>query len=134
MIKPYYTTLLIWLSLLTGELHSLWENSTAKANWILTEKREMLIEWNVKYATDELWFILMAWAMLLYKPNRINRTTVAAYLYFCIVDMCMYFYNYKREGYAAIYTFLLIAWVIIYNRNGKHRTDNRQRITIAGKF
>lgn len=85
----------------------------------------MLIHWNVKYATDELWSILMVCAILVYKPNRINKTTVTAYLYFCIVDAGMYFHNYKLRDYESIYTFLLIAWVVIYNVKG--RTTNRQR-------
>lgn len=92
----------------------------------------MFIHWNVKYVSDELWGILMACAILVYKPNRINKTTVTAYLYFCIVDAGMYFYNYKLKEYESIYTFLLIAWIIIYNRNGKHTSNNRDGIAYSG--
>lgn len=82
----------------------------------------MPVQWNVKYATDELWFILMAAAILLYVPNRTNKATVKAFLIYCSLDLVMYFYNYKQEGYGAIYTILLISWILIYN-NGqrKHR-------------
>lgn len=127
-MKKYRTTLLIWASLLIGELHSLWEKCTTNQNWILTKKVVMPIEWNVKYVSDEVWFIMMALAILFYEKNRINRTTVLAYTAFCIIDMFMYFYNYKREGYGAVYTFLLIAWILIYNY-GSERSANRQRIS-----
>lgn len=128
-MRKYATTLIIWASLIIGELHTLWENSTKEANWIWTKNVQMPIQWNVKYAADEVWFILMAVAILLYVPNRINRTTVLAYLTFCILDLVMYFYNYKQEGYEAIYTYLLIAWILIY-RHG-NSTTNRQRDIIA---
>jgi hypothetical protein len=127
MIKQYYTTLIIWFSLLVNELHTLWEGSAAKSNWIWKANVVMPDQWNVKYATDELWFILMALAILFYKPNRINKASVLAFLFFCVADMFMYFYNYKQAGYEAIYTFLLIAWITIYNYNGKRiRTTDRQ--------
>lgn len=126
VIKQYYTTVIIWLSLLVNELHTLWENSSKVENWILETNVPMLLQWNVKYATDEIWFILMALAILCYKPNRINKATVKAFLCFCVVDMMMYFYNFKQEGYQGIYTFLLIAWILFYNYGKRIRTTDRQ--------
>lgn len=76
----------------------------------------MPVQWNVKYVTDELWFILMALAILYYVPNRVNRTTVKAYLVFCVLDLVMYFYNYKQEGYGWVYVALLITWITVYNK------------------
>lgn len=130
MIRTYATTLIIWASLLIGELHTFWENSTRRENWILTKSVVMPMQWNVKYATDQAWFILMAFAIYLYLPNRINRTTALAYALFCIADTFMYFYNYKQEGYGWVYTFLLITWIIIYN-HGSRRTTNRQGIVAS---
>lgn len=127
MIRQYATTLIVWASLLVGELHTFWENGTAKVNWILTKEVVMPIQWNVKYAADELWFILMAFAIYLFKDNRINRTTALSYAVFCMADMFMYFYNYKQEGYGAMYTLLLITWIIIYN-HGSSRSANRQGV------
>lgn len=119
--------------MLIGELHTFWENSTEKANWILTREVVMPIQWNVKYATDEVWFVLMAFALYLFRPNRINRTTALAYGVFCMADMFMYFYNYKQEGYGAVYTLLLITWIIIYNYDTRRggSTAKRQRITTS---
>lgn len=124
-MRNYATTLIIWASLIIGELHTLWENSKQTANWIISKRVEMPVQWNVKYATDEIWFVLMGFAIYLYLPNRINRATVKAYIAFCFLDMLMYFYNYKQQGYEAVYTFLLITWVLIYN----YGTTNRQGIS-----
>ena len=124
-LKQYATTLIIWASLIIGELHTLWENSKVSENWIITKYVPMPVQWNVKYVTDEIWFIMMGVAIYLFIPNRINRTTVKSYTLFCAWDLVMYFYNYKQAGYEAIYTYLLIAWIIIYNRNG-NSTSNRQ--------
>ncbi len=132
-MKKYRTTLLIWASLLVSELHSLWENCKVNQNWIFKERVVMSVQWNVKNVTDEIWFIMMALAILVYEKNRINRTTVLAYTAFCIIDMFMYFYNYKREGYGAVYTFLLIAWILIYNHGRSKRPANGQRITYASR-
>lgn len=77
----------------------------------------MPVQWNIKYITDELWFILMAIAILFYIPNRINKATVKAYLVFCVLDLVMYFYNYKQEGYEWMYMILLVSWVWIYNNS-----------------
>ena len=88
----------------------------------------MPVQWNIKFVTDELWFVLMGVALLVYVPNRINRTTAIAYTLFCIADVLMYFYNYKQAGYGAMYTFLLIAWILIYNNESK-RAANRPGIS-----
>ena len=126
-MRKYATTLIIWASLIISELHSFWENTTQQANWILDEYVPMSVQWNVKNVTDELWFIMMGVALLVYVPNRINRTTAAAFTLFCIADFFMYFYNYKQAGYGALYTFLLIAWILIYNHGT--RPKDRERIS-----
>lgn len=125
-MRKYATTLIIWASLLTNELHSLWENSHAT---ITVMGNKMSMQWYVWFACNSLWGVLMGLSLWLYVPNRINRTTVMAYTLFCVCDLVMYFYNYKQSGYEAIYTYLLIAWILIY-RNG-NSTTNRQRDIIT---
>ncbi len=126
-MKNYATTLIIWLSLLNNELHTLWEHSSKT---IIVNGSAMSVQWYVWFACNSIWGLLMGLAFWLYVPNRINRTTVKAYTLFCAWDLVMYFYNYKQAGYEAIYTYLLIAWIIIYNRNG-NSTSNRQGNLIA---
>lgn len=125
-MKTYATTLLLWLALLVGELHTLWEDSTKEVNWILSEKVMMPIQWNVKYAGDELMGILVALSIVFYRGNRINNTAAKVFFLYYIADCVFYFYNFKREGYDWIYTFLMISWIIIYNRNGRINTSKRQ--------
>jgi len=131
-LKRYATTLIIWASLLLSELHTFWENSTQTANWILTKRVEMVMQWNVKYATDEAWFVLMALALLVYEKNRINLATVKSYLVFTVCDVGMYFYNYKQEGYEWMYLILLITWIIFYNGK-RSRPKDRQGITFEAQ-
>lgn len=80
----------------------------------------MPLNWNVKYLTDEVLFIMMGFAVLYYVPNRTNRTSVISYIVFCVIDLLMYFINYKTDGYGFIYTALLITWILIYN-HGRDR-------------
>lgn len=119
-MKKYATSLILWASLLISELHTLFGSQLT--NWILAKRVDMPLNWNIKYATDELWFVMMGFAILFYTPNRINRASVISYIVFCIIDLLMYFVNYKTEGYGAIYTALLITWIIVYNHGSKHRT------------
>ena len=126
-MKQYSTTILLWAALLVGEVHTLWENSTKEENWIIAANVKMPVQWNVKFAGEELIGVLVALAMVLYRPNRINYTATRVFLLYYIADFLLYFYNYKREGYGWIYTFTLIAWILIYN-HGK-RPKDRQRIS-----
>lgn len=131
-MKKYAVTILLWISLLYSEIHTLFEGEPVKyENWIIAEYVPMPLQQNVKIATDEGWFIfifaIMYVALVGGQNNRINRTTVKAFIWFCVMDAILYFYNYKGEFYGFNYTFLMIVWILIYNRDGKRiRTTNRQ--------
>lgn len=121
----YITSILLYASLLLGEVHTLFENASTKpVNWILFREVPMSLQWNVKMVTDQLWFIFILVAMWFYRPNRINNTTVITFIGYAIIDFAMYFINYKTYEYGIVYTGLLIAWIIIYNL-----TYDRSRIT-----
>ena len=119
----YITSILIWVSLLVNEAHTLF---TGRGN-VNFHGRVMDIQWAAWFIGNSVWGVLMAAAILLYRPNRINITTVKAYLIFCSIDLAMLLINYKQAGYEGIYTALLISWILIYN----HGTKNRQGITIT---
>jgi high-affinity Fe2+/Pb2+ permease len=130
-MKQYSTTLLIWASLIAGEIHTFFENLNVVQNWILFDNVPMDIQWNVKFVGNEIQGVLIALALLTYKKNRINDTTAKVYVGYLIADLFLYFCNYKRDGYEWMYLFILISWILIYNRNGKRiRTTDRQGITI----
>lgn len=123
-MKTYATTLILWASLLINEAHALFEDSAKIFH-------NMPLQWYVWFACNSIWGLLMGLAFWLYVPNRINRTTVKAYTLFCAWDLVMYFYNYKQAGYEAIYTYLLIAWIIIYNRNGNNTSNRKGNLITA---
>lgn len=127
-MKRYATTLLLWASLLVGEVHTFWEDSTKSENWIIGEKVEMPIQWNLKYAGDEVIGILIALAIVFYNRNRINETAAKVFVVYHIADFMFYFYNFKREGYELVYFIILIFWILIYNHGCKH-TSKRQGAT-----
>jgi len=120
-MRKYLTTLIIWASLMVNELHSLWETSSKT---IVAGGVSMPVQWYVWFLCNSAWGIMMAAAMYFYAQNRINRTTILAYLLFCCADIVMFLYNYKQEGYESVYTILLISWILIYN----HGDNNRQGI------
>lgn len=127
-MRAIATTILLWLTLIVGELHTLWENSSVNANWIISDYIPMTMQWNVKLLGDEVILVLLALAILMWKDNRINRTAVRVYLIYAILDFALYFYNYKQKGiYEWVYLMVIISWVLIYNHYGKRsRTTNGQ--------
>jgi hypothetical protein len=130
VLKEHKSSLLIWLSLIIGELHTLFEQSSNTANWILNNKVVMTIQWNLKYAGDEVQGLLLALAILFFRRNKFNITTAKAFVFFYIIDTLFYFYNYKRDGYGWTYTLTLIAWILIYN-HGNKSTDRQGNIIAA---
>lgn len=118
-MKQYATTLILWASLLVNEAHTLFSD-----RMITYAGRPMALSWFVWFVSNSLWGVMVAAAILFYKDNRINRTTVKAYFLFCVVDAAMLFINFKQREYESIYTLLLIGWVIIYNHGTKERKGN----------
>lgn len=92
----------------------------------------MPIQWNVKFAEQELQAILVALAFVYYRDTKFNRTTAKAIVFYYILDLLFYFYNYKTDGYGWTYTLTLIAWVLIYNY-GRNTTSNRQGVIIEAE-
>jgi uncharacterized membrane protein YozB (DUF420 family) len=135
-VKEFLSTLFIWASLIVGEIHTLFENMTLKANWILTKSVVMPVQWNVKFAGEELQGILYALAFIFWEKTRINKTTAWAFLIYYVVDCIFYFYNYKQRegGYAVIYLIILISWILIYNNYGRKCTTDGSGIAAKIKW
>ena len=114
-MRKYATSYILALTIMLGELHTFWEKGEQHVeNWIVEEYRPMTVQWNVKYAIDELNPILYFVAMFLFVPNRVNKTTVLSFILFASVDTLSYFYNYKTYGYGWMYFLLVICWLIVY--------------------
>lgn len=113
-MRKYATSFILLAALTVGELHSLWANDTRVQNWILTEYRPMVMAWNVTFAGMQLTIILYFVAWLLYRSNKVNRTTVLAFFWFAIFDTIVYFYNYKIRDFGQMYYWFAAFWVISY--------------------
>ena len=116
-VMKYITTILIWVSLLVNESHTLFEKS-GNVNF---HGVVMPLQWAVWFISNSVWGIIMGAAILLYQKNRTNEASVKAYIIFCTIDLIMLLVNYKQSGYEAIYTALLISWLLIYNYGTKDR-------------
>jgi len=97
-----------------GELHSYWAKDTRVQNWIISVRRPMLISWNIKFVEMEVVVIMYFLAWTFYIKNRINKTTVEAFLILSIVDILFYFYNYKLGGFGSVYLWFALIWLVIY--------------------
>jgi hypothetical protein len=117
--------------MIVGELHTLWEQSNATANWIINDKVVMPIQWNVKYAGGEVQGLLIALALFFYKDTKFNRTTAKAVVFYYSLDLLFYFYNYKRDGYGWTYTLTLIVWLYFYNHGKRKRPADRPGVFIT---
>lgn len=113
-MRAYLTTFLLVLTLPIGELHMLWEGDTRAENWILTVDRTMLIKWNMKYVEAQVIVILYFAAWWLWKPNKVNWTTVIAFFWLAIIDTCMYFYDYKTGDFGKVYYWFVGIWFLVY--------------------
>lgn len=125
-MRKYLTTILLILSIFIAESHSyLGRYSAVKQNWILALDRTMELSWNVKLLSDQINAVIYFFAMYFYIPNKVNKTTVTAFIILCFIDMAMYFHNYKTLNYGSVYVWVVITWVcIFYIEVIKHKISN----------
>lgn len=113
-MRKYAVTWILFISLLIGEVHTFWEHSKTVSNWILFRYVPLLNQYNVKYTTDQVLFIIYICLPLLWVRNRVNITTVRTFILFNIYDTIMFFWNWKTYDYSAGYSLLIITWVLFY--------------------
>lgn len=116
-MRKYATTWILILSIIIAESYSFIPNEVAmrRENWIWTIDRTMEVSWNVKLLSDEINAILYFVAMLFYNSNRVNKTTVIAFIILCVIDLGMYIHNYKTLHYGSVYILALGIWLMIYS-------------------
>lgn len=117
-MKRYATTWILVISIAIAESHSYVPEryATEKQNWIYSIDRTMEIQWNVKYLSDQINAILYFLAMFFYNGNRVNRTTVVTFIILSIIELGMYFHNYKTLHYGSVYVWTLGIWFALYNQ------------------
>lgn len=122
-MRKHLTPILLILSIFIAESHSyLGKYSGVRQNWILTLDRTMELQWNVKYLSDQINAVIYFFAMYFYIPNKINKTTVTAFIILCFIDIGMYFHNFKTLNYGSVYVWGVIVWVSLFFREEiKHK-------------
>ncbi len=114
-MRKYASSIILSLSLFLGEIHTFWEKSAVKVeNWIIARHVPMTVQWNIKYAVQEFVIIFYFLAFALYVRNKVNRTTVLAFLMLAVLDTLVYFYNFKTYGFGGIYIWFVIFWIWMY--------------------
>lgn len=110
-MRKYLATILLILTLPIGELHTFWHNDRTVENWIINRPTPMLIQWNVKYLCDEIIPIFYFLAWYSYRPNRVNKATVSAFLLLAVLDLELYVNNFKTGRFGNVYLWFLAFWI-----------------------
>lgn len=118
-MRKWASTILLTAVIFIGELHTFWEKGGERVqNWIWKIERPMPLQWNIKYLTDEVSWLLVSLAVFLYLPNRLNKTVAAAFVFYQLFSLAWYFYNFKTYGFGWIYyataAFGFIAWYKVF--------------------
>lgn len=117
-MKKYLTTILLASTFFISEIHTYWEKKPVVVeNWIYKANKPMTVQWNVKYASMQVIYIIWFLAWIWYVPNKVNKAMVSTVFIWTILDTFMYFYNFKNYQYGPVYL-----WVgIIFLTNFKVR-------------
>jgi hypothetical protein len=116
-VRKYATTIVLFFSLLIGEIHTFWEKrSQEPIDLIWASDIFMSRQWYAKLIGLQINYTLYFFALYLYGgySNRVNRSSAVAFILFSLVDTLMFFYNYKTYGYGLAYFILLILWISAY--------------------
>lgn len=113
-LRKYLFIALLALSLALGELHSFWNKDTGVYNWILRDYVPMTIAWNIRTLASGLQPMIWFAAFWFYKPNRANRSALAAFILATSLDFLMLMYNYKRWGYGHLYLWVAGFWLLVF--------------------
>lgn len=74
----------------------------------------MTVAWNVRFAANQVQLILYPLAALLWRHNRVNKSTARCFYVLAIMDTIMYFWNYKTTDYGYIYFWYVGFFLIIH--------------------
>lgn len=118
-IRSHLTTWIICLTLFLGEVHTFsCFSDDAPENWILTAYKPMPQKWNVQYLFSQIKVPLYFLSFIVWRPTKINRTTIRAMLYAGIIDTIMYFYDFKNPMFfGSFYVWVISIWFLVYYWN-----------------
>lgn len=118
-MRNHATTWVLALTLILGELHTvpIFSDDPMKTeNWILRSYKPMTESWNMYYLESQLIKPLYFLAFLLWKRNKVNITTIKAFLFAGVIDTGMYFYNFKDPlFFGSFYVWMAAIWFLVYH-------------------
>lgn len=115
-MKNNLTTWILVLTLLLGELHTLPIFSDIKVeNWIWKAYKPMTQNWNMAFLEAQIKIPLYFLSFILWKPTKVNKTTIRTFFYAGILDLIMYLYNYKNPlFFGSFYVWMAGIWLLVY--------------------
>lgn len=115
----YLPTYLMCLMYAAGELWRL--GSLRVSNWFIAYYWPLTEEWNIKYASGELQWLIVSLMVFTYPSRRYkaNSVSIMVFIFWCCVNVWLHFYNFKTQNYEYVYLWLSLAWVLLYFWKGK---------------
>lgn len=111
--------MLIYGSFVVAELHRLFGTDSVTVGGV-----EMPMNWAVKYTCDQIIYVMLATALLIYRRCRANTVAVKVFFSWTIIDTIYYFYNYKQREYWHVYIILLIL-ILFFSSIHEKRNNGR---------
>lgn len=114
-MRKYATSLILWATIIIGEVHCLFAGIPGAYNWIWRRNYPLTVQWNVWFVAKDINYILLLVAAGYWQRNRINILTLRVFTYFALIDFILYFYNYKTYEYGKVYLWMAAAWLLMYH-------------------
>jgi hypothetical protein len=103
-------------TLVLGELHSMFPDTRESVqNWIFRGYKPMTLCWNLWYLESQVIRVLYFVAFLFWKPTKVNITTIRSFVLAGILDIALYFYNFKDPlFFGSFYVWMAAIWFLVY--------------------
>jgi hypothetical protein len=91
------------------------DDPNKQENWGIRGYKPMTEKWNMYYLEMQLMVPVIFLAFYFWRPTKVNRTTVKAFIIAGLIDTFMYFYDFKDPMYfGSFYVWLLGIWFLVY--------------------
>lgn len=130
-MRDNLTTFILFLSLLVGETHSTPFFSDIKTeNWIIRKYKPVTQQWNMQMVESKIMVSIYFLSFLVYRPTKINDTTIITFIYGGLLDTAWYFWNFNDPlFYGSYYVYLMLIWLLVYywNEGVKQAIEKRTK-------
>lgn len=117
-MRKNMTTWVLLATILFGELHTLpmfSDDPLKLENWIWKAYKPMTQSWNMAYLEMQIKIPLYFFSFLLWKPTKVNKTTIRTFFYAGCLDVFLYLYNFKDPlFFGSFYVWMAAIWILVY--------------------